>query len=321
MKNYRYEYISVYQDIIKELINFNQSLGFKYEVAQKQLKKFDRFIYSKNISEIDLNKQLVNEFASKSPHEAQSSQNIRVSCIRSLAKFLISKGYEAYVYPPLPRGAYTITFIPYIFTNQELQKFFTVADENVEINKKRGKAYSLIFRLLYGTGMRVSEVLSLMLEDIDFDQNLILVKNGKHNRERLIPVHPELMKNFKEYLVESNRFYTSNTFCFSHDQKPFSTDSVYSAFRNYLWKARIPHGGKSKGPRVHDFRHTFCIHRIRNWIREGRDITALFPYLCAYLGHADTRGTEYYFRLTAEFYPEMVSRFEKYWKDGEINEE
>ena len=306
MQNYKYDYISVYQGIIKELINFNQALGFKYEVAQKQLKKFDRFVHSKDIYEVDLNEKLVKEFALKSPHETQSTQNMRVSCIRSLAKFLISKGYEAYVYPPLPRGAYTITFIPHIFTNQELQKFFMVADENIEINKKRGKAYSLIFRLLYGTGMRVSEVLNLILEDLNFDKNLITVKGGKHNRDRLIPIHPELMKKLNEYLVESNQIYTTNAFCFSQDQKPFSAEAVYRAFRNYLWKARIPHGGKSKGPRVHDFRHTFCVHRIRNWIREGRDITALFPYLCAYLGHADTRGTEYYFRLTAEFYPEIV---------------
>jgi len=316
MKNY--EYVSVYKDVIEELVNFNKSLGFKYEVAQKQLKKFDCFVHSKNIHKIELNKHLVSEFVLKSPNEAKATRNMRVSCIRSLAKFLISKGHEAYIYPPLPRDSYSTSFVPHIFTNQELQKFFTIVDDHIEINRKRGKAYSIIFRLLYGTGMRISEVLNLTVGDINFDKHLITVVGGKHNRDRLIPVHHELMGKFNKYLVENNKIYTLDTFCFGQNQKPFSTDAVYRTFRDYLWKARIPHGGKSKGPRVHDFRHTFCVHRIRNWIKEGHNITALFPYLCAYLGHADTRGTEYYFRLTAEFYPDLITRSEKYWQDGDI---
>lgn len=90
--------------------------------------------------------------------------------------------------------------------------------------------------------------------------------------------------------------------------------------RSYIWQSRIPYGGKRKGPRLHDFRHTFCVHRLRDWIKDGKDITALFPYLCSYLGHADTRGTEYYFQLTAEFYPEIIEQSEKYWNGVTENE-
>ena len=320
MKNYKYDFISVYTDIIKEFIDFNQSVGFKYEAQQKQLKKFDRFIFSKGISEVNLNERIAKGFCLRLPNESQSTQNLRVSCVRSLAKHMISKGHEAYVYPPLQRGAYSRTYVPHIFTNQELRKIFLAADKHIHINKKRGKAYSVIFRLLYGTGMRVSEVLNLLAENIDFEKNLITVKDGKHNRDRLVPVHHELMKKLKDYVVENNLIYTPKILCFNQDKKPFSRESIYGAFRKYLWEARIPHGGKEKGPRVHDFRHSMVVHRIRNWVNEGRDITALFPYLCAYLGHADTRGTEYYFRLTAEFYPELIKRSERYWNGGDINE-
>lgn len=63
------------------------------------------------------------------------------------------------------------------------------------------------------------------------------------------------------------------------------------------------------------------MHRLRDWVIDGRDISALFPYLCAYMGHADTRCTEYYLRLTAELYPDIVIKSEKYFNEGsDINE-
>lgn len=48
-----------------------------------------------------------------------------------------------------------------------------------------------------------------------------------------------------------------------------------------------------------------------NWVRSGRDITNCLPYLSAYLGHEDLRGTQHYLRLTAEMYPSVVSDMEK----------
>lgn len=59
------------------------------------------------------------------------------------------------------------------------------------------------------------------------------------------------------------------------------------------------------------FRHTYCVHRLKVWVREGGDLTNLLPYLAVYLGHADFRGTEYYLRLTADLYPEMIATLER----------
>ena len=59
---------------------------------------------------------------------------------------------------------------------------------------------------------------------------------------------------------------------------------------------------------------------VRNWVKEGQDINALMPYLCAYMGHSDTRCTEYYLRLTSELYPDIVAKCERYY-EGAGNEE
>ena len=88
----------------------------------------------------------------------------------------------------------------------------------------------------------------------------------------------------------------------------YPTVAHTSVFENILWKAGIPHTGH--GPRIHDLRHTFCVHRFKKWVLAGNDLKNLMPYLSAYLGHADFRGTEYYLRLTADLYPEIISKLD-----------
>jgi integrase len=58
-------------------------------------------------------------------------------------------------------------------------------------------------------------------------------------------------------------------------------------------------------PRVHDFRHSFCVYRLNQWVREGKDINALYPYLSEYLGHSNFADTDYYLSLVPSFYPQM----------------
>ena len=76
-------------------------------------------------------------------------------------------------------------------------------------------------------------------------------------------------------------------------------------FRDLLRNAGISHGGRGKGPRVHDLRHTFCVHCLQRWISQGKDLTTALPLLTTYMGHNDFSATEQYLRMTAEVYPEV----------------
>ena len=57
-------------------------------------------------------------------------------------------------------------------------------------------------------------------------------------------------------------------------------------------------------------RHTYCCHCLKKWVLKGQDLTNLLPYLAAYMGHTDFRGTQYYLRLTADLYPDIVEKIE-----------
>lgn len=77
-------------------------------------------------------------------------------------------------------------------------------------------------------------------------------------------------------------------------------------FREYLAAAGIPHF--TGGPHPHSLRHGFAVANLRRWAAHGADLSVMLPYLACYMGHADLRGTQYYLRLTADAYPEVIAK-------------
>ncbi len=76
-------------------------------------------------------------------------------------------------------------------------------------------------------------------------------------------------------------------------------------FRLVKKKAGIATSGEHS-PRLYDFRHTFATHRLYRWMKEGKDITAMLPYLSAYMGHAQLSDTHYYIHLVPGLFEKMA---------------
>ena len=100
-------------------------------------------------------------------------------------------------------------------------------------------------------------------------------------------------------------------FFMAPDRTMISPNTIYQRFRRYLEVAGISHGGKNHGPRLHDLRHTFSVHVLQKWIKNGNDLMALLPILSTYLGHKSLGATSDYLRLTAEVYPDVIKTVEK----------
>jgi integrase len=92
--------------------------------------------------------------------------------------------------------------------------------------------------------------------------------------------------------------------------RPFALRTVYTLFREMLLQCGIPHAGRGKGPRIHDYRHLFAVHTLRRWYRDGENLEAKLPLLATYLGHQHLSGTQHYLHLTAEIFPEITARVE-----------
>lgn len=94
------------------------------------------------------------------------------------------------------------------------------------------------------------------------------------------------------------------------DGKPMTAGNVYKNFRKFLWRAGISHGGRGRGPRIHDFRHTYAVHCLKKWAEQEKDLTVYLPVLKTYLGHDSFEETAYYLRLTADVFPDITLKLE-----------
>lgn len=300
-----------FREIINDFIAEKRAVGHKYEKNEKYLLRVALLYESMGYNESILTKDLVLKWTEKTSYETEANRLHRISVIRGLAIYMQRMGLSAYLFPFRSTPYRECTYVPHIYSNKELSNFFSEIDTCIspDTTPFRQIQFSLVFRLLYGTGMRISEVSSLTKTDVDLKAGTVFIKQTKLGKERILPLANSLISRSKNYAMQM-QFYSvwdkSIYFFPNIIGEKHNESSLYHHFRAYLWRAGISHGGRGKGPRLHDFRHTFAVHCLRNWVREGKNLTTALPYLSAYMGHAGSKSTQYYLRLTAELYPDII---------------
>ncbi|MCL2639188.1 MAG: tyrosine-type recombinase/integrase [Oscillospiraceae bacterium] len=299
-------YTKTLRELSEDFIAHKRAGGFKAKKEAQIILRFVKLAESYDPLPTMVTKDIAEAWENLSPNESPPNQRLRIGTVRRFAEYLNARGMISYVYP-YRRSAET-EFKPYIFTNEELARFFTACDNTLSpYLKTRCEIASLLFRMLYATGMRLSEATHLTARDVDLIQGVIRVNDTKFNKERLLPVDDALLARMKRYSQNVLTFVGQDSPFFPNPQKEFySSGNIYSLFRDRLWAARISHGGKGAGPRVHDLRHTFAVHCLRRAVRNGEDLSVMLKYLSVYMGHCDISSTQAYLRLTADMYPDIV---------------
>jgi integrase len=300
--------------IVDEYIEEKRAVGYSYVKAARGLKEVVALHERMECDGPSLPKALAEAFMERRPNEKESTRLNRASIIRGLGEYMARMGYQAYIAPRKQGWVRRESYQPYIFTDGEIRRLFLATETACPmIRDFRRAQYVLAFWLLYSTGMRVGEVCNLKKCDVDLDEGMITVRHAKNDKDRKVPVCASVLKRLRNYWdkMSLEAFWSKGISLFAQPGGGALTQrSVYTFFRQCLWAAKISHGGKGKGPRVHDIRFTYSCHKLREWVRSGADINALLPYLATYMGHADTRCTEYYLRLTADLYPTITAMVE-----------
>jgi len=288
---------------------FKKASGNKAEKETQIIYRFVSLVEEWEPGATTISREAAEKWATISPDEAPTNQQHRKGTVQRFANYLNAHEIPAYIYP---KWRYVPTnFLPHIFTDDELSRFFTSCDNTRTPNLVRSDVTSLIFRMLYSCGMRLSEAINLKVRDIDLVQGTIRITDAKFDKERVLPVHDALLEYMKRYSRKVLSFAGNDSPFFPNPRKEhYSTGAVYSIFRERLWAAGISHGGKGNGPRVHDFRHTFAVHCLRRAVLNGEDLSVMLKYLSVYMGHTDISSTSAYLRLTADMYPDIVCKME-----------
>ena len=299
------EFRGVNACFLKQYIEFKRNMGYEFKNIYS-FKMFDRFTIDNKVTTIGLTKNLAKEWAIKRPNEADKNRYQRVNDIKNYCIYLNQIGYHSYI--PRQLKTYKSTFTPYIFSKKELISFFEACD-TIKVKKRSTMKYILpvLFRMIYSCGLRVNEALSLKCKDVNLNEGYIIILNPKNNKDRILPLSKSLVKvciQYKKHFpIQQNNedyFYMQINSC------RYDPNTIYKWFRRILWKAGIPHGGKGKGPRVHDFRHSFSVHSLMEMSKKKLDLYYSLPILSKYLGHKSLEATDKYIRLTAEMYPELI---------------
>ena len=307
-------FYSIYGPLMKEFLSVKRSLGFKYQAAEYELGKLDKIAFKREESSIGITKELAGEICDKHPNESEKSRNNRIQVVRQFAFYLNDTGHASYV-PILP--PFKSSYTPYIFTKEEVLKFFRISDQ-IKANNRNPRTgmffIPVLFRLLYATGIRTGEAMSLSINDVDVERNILKIRDSKNGKERLIPFSESLSEALQDYLKYRNQrpIVKDIDHLFVHPAGGILTsDIAYNWFRKILFRSGISHQGKGAGPRMHDFRHTFAVHSLVSMCEKGLDLYYSLPILSTYLGHQSLAATDKYVRLTAEMYPSLIKSVNK----------
>jgi integrase/recombinase XerD len=303
---------SVLAPFINQFLEQKHACGYSYYEPIRLLHRLDDFLVREELTRLELPRSLARKWLAKKPHESASTHQQRIILIRHFSRFLLQAGCPAYVPDSTLASHNRSTFIPRMLTDEELRKFFHAVDslEPTARSPLRHLIMPEVFRLLYGCGFRANEVLKLCVRDVDLNQGIITVRQGKFRKDRLVPPALSLVNRLRKYANYFESRPPSSIFFPGPSGRPFALRTVYTLFRELLLKCVIPHAGRSKGPRIHDFRHVFALHTLRRWYRNGEDLDAKLPLLATYLGHQNLFGTQRYLHLIAEIFPEITARTE-----------
>lgn len=300
-----------YRDLADEYVLYKRSLGLKFSIHdQDQYRRMLHYLYSKspNHDIKDLTKNLVDGYLEQFKNNRPRTIHDRQSCIRQYSLFLKNRGHDVYVLPNIiircPKD-----FTPYIFSKEEINRIFIQADNYIPtktpyINTEH--IYPAVLRVLYSCGLRITETLRLKIEDVDLDNGIISIKNGKNNVSRMVPITDSLLNYLKLYDERVDR--TGNEYFFPCKNGEFySRQTINGRFKIFMKQAKIPILPSGRLPRIHDLRHTFAVHSLEQAINKGLDPYCSLPALSIYMGHKGIESTEYYLRLTKHYFINVLN--------------
>jgi integrase len=303
---------SVLAPLMNQFVQEKHACGYAYHEPIRLLHRLDDFLVQERLMTLELPRSLTRKWLAKKPHESAKTQQPRIIVVRHFARFLLRAGYPAYVPESMLAARNPATFVPRMLSDEELRKFFHAVDalEPTARSPLQHLVMPEVFRLLYGCGFRVGEVLKLRVRDLDLDQGIITVRQAKFRKDRLVPPAVSLVNRLRRYAEHFGNRPPDAIFFPGPSGGPFALRTVYTVFRKLLMQCGTPHAGRGKGPRIHDYRHLFAVHTLRRWYQAGEDLDAKLPLLATYLGHQHLSGTQRYLHLTTELFPEITARLD-----------
>lgn len=313
----QFKYQSVLAPYIRDFIHSKEATGCNFLRGKWILNEIDQFCLQNNIPEPVITREFVLAWHKTRVNDSPSTIYCKYSTIAQLARYMSRQGCNCFI-PRLPESKRSKSdFTPYIFTHKQIDGILQSGDRLRMYDRHMSNALfcvPVVLRLLYSTGLRVSEALSIKNADVKLEQGYIHIRKTKNGSERIVPINGSLLEVLQQYISFRNRMPVGSVdspnsfFLIKSDGTSCNAQSVYCYFRKLMAECGIPYVGNHHGPRVHDLRHTFAVHAMVQMAHNNQDIYSSLPVISACLGHRSLFATEQYVRLTGEMYPELINQ-------------
>lgn len=306
------------REAIERYILWRRAQGAKFTTGANLLRRFLRYADGDASCDAVTTSQVLSYLAGNRPL-ARHREN-KYYALAGLWRHAISRGYATRSPLPSNEPKSPARAPPYIYSHDELRRLFDpVAVESSRHGAVQFDAatFRTLLLLLYGAGLRFSEATGLTLANVDLAEGVLTICATKFYKSRLVPIGPHLtvvLRNYMALRLRGRRTQDKTSFLLANrDGSRLSSSTVQDAFDRLRRIANVQ--GSTSGrqiPRLHDLRHSFAVHRLTDWYRQGADVQRLLPVLSTYLGHSDLEGTKIYLSMTPELLQQASLRFATY---------
>jgi site-specific recombinase XerD len=311
------------REVIEQYILWRQAHGAKFTTGANLLRHFLGFADGDATCDAVTTTQVLAFLSGKGPLARHRENKYYV--LAGFWRYAISRGHATRSPLPNSEPKSPPRTPPYIYSRDELRRLFDLS--NVKISRRGAVqldavTFRTLLLLLYGAGLRFSEATQLTLADVDLAENVLTIRATKFYKSRLVPIGPQLatvLANYTPLRRRDGLAQDETSFLVANrDGTRLASSTVQAAFDalRHIAGIRGTAGGRQI-PRLHDLRHSFAVHSLTAWYRQGADVQRLLPVLSTYLGHSDLEGTKAYLSMTPELLQQASLRFARYAGGGQ----
>lgn len=310
---------SVLGDLMRNHIALMRARGYRYQTQARWLWRFDRFLQEHPELATEPVPVMLQHWA-----EARSTANHAAECerlARVLGKALHRLDPAIIPKRPDPRPGQQVAKQwrrPYIYSAEEIRQLLDIAQSYPSPRSplRPASLYTMLV-LAYCCGLRLGEIARLNLGDIDPAAGTITIRQTKFFKSRILPLANSTLAALVEYLEirrKAKAPQSPESGLFWHDQgnARYTRHSIAWCLVDILRRAGIKSTKGKTGPRIHDLRHSFVVHRILEWYRAGINPQDKLVFLATYLGHRDIHSTLVYITVTQDLLEQANERFRRF---------
>lgn len=299
MKDYIFR--GTFAEHLRNYIALRRNFGLKFDTQADILCRFDKYVHNLGHTGL-LTQEIAVGFATVNQGITPYECARRYGVVRNFSDYFATYEPSTPLLDPRALYAQKAHAPAHIYSEEELINLLRLAKQVSPKNPLRGFTLHAMVGLAVGTGLRISEVVALDRADVDLVSGVLMVRQSKFFKDRLVPVHPTVLSVLDQYahLRDAAHARPKDSAFFIHQWGGrFSKHTLQMTYWNLTRLAGL-RGDSGDGPTFHDLRHTFAVRRLAAWYREGKDVNAMLPMLATYLGHAHYTDTAYYITATPE---------------------